>query len=162
METTLTTVTIEPARPDEIEALTMLVRTSDAYGGDYRVMVANQRLDTAYLDTNVVRVARSTDQVLYGFHSLLIPGRGAVGEGELDFMFVANGLQRRGIGRALMDDVRSVARRLRLSRIHIVAHPPAESFYLACGARHIGHLPPTGRITWPRPHLILDTGQNSP
>jgi GNAT superfamily N-acetyltransferase len=157
METILLTWTIEPARPEDMDTLTTLVRTSDAYDGEYRVMVANQRLDTAYLDANIVRVARGADGTIYGFHSVLVPGRGADGEGELDFMFVANDQQRRGIGRALMDDVRAVARQLGLGRLHIVAHLPAEPFYIACGARRVGLIPPAGRVTWTRPHLVLPT-----
>lgn len=147
---------IEPARPDEAAALTTLVRTSAAYPGHYRVMVANQTLDAAYLDTSVVRVAHGPDGEMWGFYSLVTPGRGADGEGELDFMFVANDRQGRGIGRALFKDLRAMARRHRLSRVHIVAHPPAEPFYLACGARRVGQQPPTGRVTWARPHLTLD------
>jgi GNAT superfamily N-acetyltransferase len=150
-----TTASIAPARPEEAEALTTLVRTSAAYHGHYRVMVANQKLDATYLDTNVVRVARGPDGEVWGFYSLLTPGRGTDGEGELDFMFVANHLQGRGIGRALFEDMRAAASWLGLSRVHIVSHPPSEPFYLACGAHRIGVLPPTGRVTWSRPHLTL-------
>ncbi|MGH3683287.1 MAG: GNAT family N-acetyltransferase [Natronosporangium sp.] len=149
---------IEPARPDEAEALTTLVRTSAAYPGHYRVMVANQRLDAAYLATNLTRVAHGADGQLWGFYSILVPGQGAAGEGELDFMFVANQLQGRGIGRALFEDLRATASQLGLARVHIVSHPPSERFYLACGARRIGEQPPTGRVSWARPHLALDLG----
>jgi predicted GNAT superfamily acetyltransferase len=147
---------IEPARLDEAEVLTMLVRTSAAYDGHYRVMVANQLLDAAYLDRAVVRVAHAGNGEVSGFYSLLVPGRGAAGEGELDFMFVANHLQGRGIGRALFEDMRAAAGWLGLSRVHIVSHPPSEPFYLACGAHRIGQLAPAGRVTWTRPHLALD------
>jgi GNAT superfamily N-acetyltransferase len=147
---------IGPARASEADALTALVRSSDAYDGRYRVMVANQRLDAAYLSTNVVRVARGAAGELYGFYSLLVPGRGAETEGELDFMFVANGLQGRGIGRTMFNDLCAVAEQRRLTRVHVIAHPPAERFYLTCGARRVGHLPPAGRVTWTRPHLVLN------
>jgi GNAT superfamily N-acetyltransferase len=158
MEPTAIKTQIDAAQPAEMTALTAMVRTSDAYQDSYRVMVANQTLDAGYLRANVVRVARGANGELCGFYSLLIPGRGVDGECELDFMFVANGQQRRGIGRTLMEDVGAVARRRRLARVHIVAHPPAEQFYLACGACRIGHLPPAGRVTWVRPHLVLDIG----
>jgi GNAT superfamily N-acetyltransferase len=148
--------TIEPARPEEAEALTTLVRTSAAYHGSYRVMVANQRLDVAYLATNPVYVAHGPGGEPWGFYSLLVPGRGGDGEGELDFMFVANHLQGRGIGRALFEHMRAIAGRLGLTRVHIVSHPPAEPFYRANGARAIGQIPPAGRVTWTRPHLALD------
>lgn len=149
---------VAPARPDEVEALTTLIRTSAAYDGHYRVMVENQTVDTDYLDANIVRVVRGADGDIWGFYSLVIPGKGGDGEGELDFMFVANHRQGQGVGRALFDDLRDTAGLLRLSRVHIVSHPPAEPFYLACGARRIGQLPPAGRVTWARPHLALELG----
>ncbi|GAA0940023.1 GNAT family N-acetyltransferase [Virgisporangium aurantiacum] len=149
------TMTVEPARPQDMATLTTIVRTSDAYDGHYRPLAAAQTLDVAYLNTNVVRVIRGPGGDVHGFYSLLLPGMGAEGEGELDFIFVANGLKRRGVGRALFDDMRVVARELELSLVHIVVHPPAEPFYLACGARRIGEIPPTGRATWTRPYLTL-------
>ena len=152
---TLQSFRIGPARPSEADALTALVRSSDAYEGRYRTMVANQRLDAAYLSANVVRVARGPTGELHGFYSLLVPGRGAEAEGELDFMFVANGLLGRGIGRTMLNDLCDVAKQRRLTRVHVIAHPPAERFYLACGAHRIGQLPPAGRVTWTRPHLVL-------
>jgi GNAT superfamily N-acetyltransferase len=155
---TATALRVEPARPEEAAALTTLVRTSAAYTGHYRVMVANQNLDAAYLDANVVRVVRDTAGDIMGFYSLLIPGRGVDGEAELDFMFVANHLQGRGIGRTLFDDMRSVAHALSIARVHIVSHPPSEPFYLANGARRVGMLAPAGRVTWARPHLTLELG----
>lgn len=93
-----------------------------------------------------------------GFASLLVPGRGAAGEAEFDFMFVADDRQGRGIDRDLMVDIASVSWHLDIRRIHIVAHPPAEPFYRAVGAVPVGEVPPTGRITWSRPLLRLDVG----
>jgi GNAT superfamily N-acetyltransferase len=147
---------VAPARADEAEALTALVRGSAAYPGQYRVMVADQKLDAAYLDANVVRVIRGPGGDVWGFYSLLFPGHGAPGEAELDFMFVANDRQGRGIGRALFADMRAVAEERRASRVHIVSHPPAEAFYLAQGAERVGVLAPAGRATWSRPHLVLE------
>ena len=150
------TLRIEPARPDDAAALTTLVRTSAAYQGHYRVMVGNQNLDAAYLDANVARVIRDATGGVMGFYSLLIPGRGADGEAELDFMFVANDLQGRGIGRTLFDDMRAVAHTLSLTRVHIVSHPPSELFYVANGARRVAMLAPAKRVTWARPYLTLE------
>jgi GNAT superfamily N-acetyltransferase len=153
---------MEPARVSDADALTALVRSSDAYDGQYRVMVANQRLDAAYISTNVVRVVRGAAGELQGFYSLLVPGRGGDTEGELDFMFVGNSLRGRGIGRTMFEDLRAVAAQRRLTRIHIVSHPPAERFYRACGARRVGHIAPRGRVTWTRPHLVLDVSPVGP
>src|SRR5688500_16808505 len=147
---------VAPARADEAEALTALVRGSAAYPGEYRVMVASQTLDAAYLEANVVRVVRGPGGEVWGFHSLRFPGHGGPGEAELDFIFVANERQGRGIGRALFADMRSVAVARGASRVHIVSHPPAEPFYLANGAERVGTLAPSGRATWHRPHLVLE------
>jgi len=71
-------------------------------------------------------------------------------------MFVATHQQGRGVGRLLINDLRRETDARSLTRVLIVAHPPAEEFYRAVGARVIEHLPPYGRITWSRPLLTLD------
>jgi GNAT superfamily N-acetyltransferase len=149
-------LTIDEAVVGDGPELTRMVRTSGAYDGIYRVMVANQTIDATYIDANPVRVARGAGGRMRGFYSLHIPGMGAEGEGELDFMFVADDHQRRGVGQALFADLRAMANQLRLTRIHIVSHPPAEAFYRGRGARPVGHMPPKGAVVWSRPHLILD------
>ena len=149
-------ITLRAASEDDCAVLTTIVRTSAAYPGRYRVMVANQRIDRDYVLANPVRVAADGDEVL-GFYSLLVPGCGGAGEGELDFMFVADRHRRRGVGRLLVDDLRRLVADLRLERIHIVSHPPAEVFYLAMGARRAGTIPPAGRVSWSRPYLVLET-----
>lgn len=148
--------TIGTARADEAESLTTMIRSSAAYAGEQRVMVANQTVDQAYLDANLVRVARGGDRGALGFYSVLVPGRGAPGEAELDFMFVDNTAQGRGIGRALFDDMVAATRALGITRVHIVSHPPAEAFYLRCGATFVATIAPRGRVTWARPHLVVD------
>ncbi|WP_433019195.1 N-acetyltransferase family protein [Kribbella sp. CA-294648] len=136
-------------------ALTRLVRTSAAYDGEYRAMISEQTIDAAYLEKNPARVVEDDGQ-LAGFYTLLIPGRGEPGEGELDYLFVADDQQGAGIGRLLMTDLRREAARLGLRRIHIVSHPPSEGFYLAVGARRVGVRPARGRVTWSQPILVLD------
>lgn len=152
--TSIDAVGVRPATGTDCVVLTAMVRDSAAYSGRYRVMVANQTIDERYVLAHPVRVAVAGSEIV-GFYSLLVPGCGGDGEGELDFMFVANGYQRRGIGRLLFDDLRRTAAHLRLRRIHIVSHPPAEAFYRAQGARLLGVEPPAGRVTWSRPHLIM-------
>ena len=151
-----TGLTIRNGRPADTAALTRIVRSSGAYAGTYRVMVAPLTIDDAYVTANPTRVCVGDGGEVVGFASLLVPGRGAPGEAELDFLFVADDRQRRGIGRALMADIVAVARRLGVERIHIVSHPPAEPFYRAHGAVRVGEVPPRARITWPRPLLVLD------
>src|ERR671913_267839 len=95
---------IRDAQPAEAPALTQIVRSSGAYYGTYRLMVASQFIDAAYLAANPTRVCVDEQGAIVGFASLLVPGRGVAGEAELDFMFVADDQQGRGIGRALMAD----------------------------------------------------------
>jgi GNAT superfamily N-acetyltransferase len=147
---------IRDAQAADAPALTRLVRNSGAYDGTYRVMVASQLIDPAYLAANPTRVSVDEREEIVGFASLLVPGRGVAGEAELDFMFVADDRQGRGIGRALMADAVAVGRRMGIGRIHIVSHPPAEPFYRSVGAERVGEVPPAGRITWSRPLLRLD------
>jgi GNAT superfamily N-acetyltransferase len=147
---------IRDAQAADAPALTRLVRNSGAYDGTYRVMVAAQLIDAAYLAANPTRVSVDDREAIVGFASLLVPGRGVAGEAELDFMFVADDRQGRGIGRALMADAVAVAKGMGIGRIHIVSHPPAEPFYRSVGAERVGEVPPAGRITWSRPLLLLD------
>jgi GNAT superfamily N-acetyltransferase len=147
-------VAIRPAIGRDCAALTAMVRQSGAYHGRYHVMVANQTIDVGYLQAHPVRVAVIGAEVV-GFYSLLVAGCRVDGEGELDFMFVADRHQGRGVGRQLFDDLRQMAASLGLRRIHIVSHPPAERFYRARGAERVGEVPPSGGVTWSRPHLLL-------
>jgi GNAT superfamily N-acetyltransferase len=75
---------------------------------------------------------------------------------ELDLMFVSDHAQGKGIGRLLFDHLRTVARDHGVTRIHIVAHPPAEQFYLRMGASRIGTKEAGGKVSWARPVLSLD------
>ncbi|GAA0949065.1 GNAT family N-acetyltransferase [Kribbella koreensis] len=149
------TLTLRAAVAADGPVLTQLTRTSAAYGGDYRAVIVEQTIDAAYLADNPARVAED-DRGVAGFYTLLIPGLGGPGEGELDYLFVADDRQGSGIGRMLMDDLRTEAAALGLRRIHIVSHPPAEGFYLAMGATRVGLLPPRGRVSWARPRLLLE------
>jgi GNAT superfamily N-acetyltransferase len=147
---------IRDARAADAPVLTEIVRTSGAYDGTYRVMVAPLSIDAAYLAANPARVCVDGEGAIVGFASLLLPGRGIAGEAELDYMFVTDGQQGRGVGRALIADIIAVATGLGVTRIHIVSHPPSEGFYRSVGAQRVGEIPPAGRITWSRPHLRLD------
>jgi predicted GNAT superfamily acetyltransferase len=77
------------------------------------------------------------------------------GEGELDFVFVANDQQGRGIGRALFEDMRETAAALGLARITHRLAPAVGAVLprLRCGA--VGTKPPVGRVTWAWPQLVL-------
>jgi GNAT superfamily N-acetyltransferase len=150
------TISLEPATAADLFRLTELVRTSAAYDGEYRMIVAELTVEPGYLERNLVRVARDLDGVVAGFFSLLVPGCGADGEGELDMLFVADDRRGQGLGKLLMADLFDHAKALYLKRIHVVSHPPAEAFYRSCGGRVVGMRPPRGVVTWTRPHLVFE------
>jgi len=140
--------------------MTQLVHNSAAYGGIYRPIILTVSISTEYIQQHTARLAEYKDQ-LAGFYTVLMPGRGSTGEGELDFMFVADHLQGQGVGRMLIDDLRDTASGLGLAQVQIVSHPPAEAFYRAIGARRVGTIPPRGPVTWSRPLLVLDLGERA-
>jgi GNAT superfamily N-acetyltransferase len=60
------------------------------------------------------------------------------GDGELDALFVEPRMQRRGIGRALVDHCAEVVRKEGSRHLNVVGNPHAKSFYLASGFEVIG------------------------
>ncbi|MGW1676094.1 GNAT family N-acetyltransferase [Saccharopolyspora sp. NPDC002376] len=150
------TTNVDDATIGDTEELTRIVRTSSAYDGHYRAMVAEPGLDADYLAQHLVRVARDEDGRTLGFHTVMVPGRGTTGEGEIDFLFVDDAAQGLGIGRLLFADACEQARARGLKRLHVVSHPPSEGFYRSVGAQLVGTVPPEGEITWSRPHFAFE------
>jgi N-acetylglutamate synthase-like GNAT family acetyltransferase len=60
------------------------------------------------------------------------------GESELDALFVDPYMQRRGIGRSLIEHCAEVARKRGSTALHVVGNPHAKKFYAACGFEVIG------------------------
>ncbi|MEU2245188.1 GNAT family N-acetyltransferase [Streptomyces sp. NPDC018338] len=143
-------ITIRRATADDSKRLTRLVRTSAAYRGDYAAMVEGYQVGGAYIEHHPVFVAVDENDRVLGFYALLL------GEAELDLAFVADSAQGLGIGRLLMEHMTAQARAAGLDAVRVVAHPPAEEFYLRTGAVRTGVLPPAGRIHWARPELRYD------
>ncbi|GAA3922082.1 GNAT family N-acetyltransferase [Streptomyces gulbargensis] len=144
-------ITLRRATADDSKRLTRLVRGSGAYRGDYAAMVDGYQVGAAYIEHHPVYVAvdGSDDRVL-GFYALLVD------EAELDLAFVADSAQGLGIGRLLMAHMIEQARAAGLTSVKVVAHPPAEEFYLRTGARRTGTVRASGRIHWDRPELRYD------
>ncbi|MEW1903485.1 MULTISPECIES: GNAT family N-acetyltransferase [unclassified Streptomyces] len=145
-------ITIRRATADDSRRLTRLVRSSRAYRGDYAAMVEGYQVGGSYIEHHPVFVAADGDgdgRVL-GFYALLVE------EAELDLAFVADAAQGLGIGRLLMEHMTGQARAAGLGSVKVVAHPPAEEFYLRTGAVRTGTVPPSGRIHWERPELRYD------
>jgi GNAT superfamily N-acetyltransferase len=144
-------IVIRRAVARDVKRLTRLVRGSRAYEGQYAGMVENYRVGPDYIETHRVFVAVDADDSagrVLGFYSLvLVPP-------ELDLLFVENGMQGRGIGRLLVEHMKSEARGAGLDRVRVVSHPPAEGFYRSVGALLTGTVsanPPA--VAWDRPEL---------
>ncbi|BAU82977.1 acetyltransferase [Streptomyces laurentii] len=143
-------ITLRRATADDSRRLTRLVRTSGAYAGEYASMVDGYQVGGAYIEHHPVYVAVDAAGRVLGFYALLLD------EAELDLAFVADEAQGRGIGRLLMEHMTGEGRAAGLDSIRVVAHPPAEEFYLRTGARRTGTVPPAGHTHWARPELRFD------
>ena len=62
----------------------------------------------------------------------------ADGGSELDALFVDPQMQRRGIGRALIEHCAEFTRRQGSTALHVIGNPHAKSFYAGCGFEVIG------------------------
>jgi GNAT superfamily N-acetyltransferase len=60
------------------------------------------------------------------------------GESELDALFVDPEIQRRGIGRALIEHCAAFARSQGSSALYVIGNPHAEAFYTTCGFQVTG------------------------
>ncbi|MEV4947416.1 GNAT family N-acetyltransferase [Streptomyces sp. NPDC053755] len=143
-------VTLRRAIADDSRRLSHLVRTSAAYRGDYSAMVAGYVVGGTYIESHPVFVAVDETRRILGFYALLLD------EAELDLAFVADEAQGRGIGRMLMEHMTRQAGDAGLDSVRVVAHPPAEDFYLRTGARRTGTVRPAGHVHWARPELRYD------
>ncbi|NGN64553.1 GNAT family N-acetyltransferase [Streptomyces sp. A7024] len=143
-------ITIRRAEPRDARRLTAIMRASRAYEGRYASIIEGYRVSTEYIHRHEVYVAADDTRVL-GFYSIVLDPP------ELDLLFVSDAAQGRGVGRRLLAHARDRARAAGLDGLRIVAHPPAEDFYLSQGARRTGTVlakPPA--VQWDRPDLWLD------
>ena len=60
------------------------------------------------------------------------------GQAELDGLFVEPDIQRRGVGRALVEYCADVVRAQGLAALYVTGNPHAEGFYIACGFEVFG------------------------
>jgi GNAT superfamily N-acetyltransferase len=70
------------------------------------------------------------DGSMVGFAAVLLRNDGQI---ELDGLFVEPDLQRRGVGRVLVDHCTEFARARSASALHVIGNPDAAAFYAACG-----------------------------
>ncbi|WLI88866.1 GNAT family N-acetyltransferase [Massilia sp. R2A-15] len=144
-------VLIRRADPGDRHRLTELMHSSSAYRGKYAAILAGYEISREQVENDLMYVAEYRHQ-LVGFFSLTNPRNNP----ELDLMFVSDDAQGKGVGRLLFDHLRTVARENCVTRIDIVAHPPAEEFYLRMGAFRSGTKEAGGRVSWERPVLSLE------
>jgi N-acetylglutamate synthase-like GNAT family acetyltransferase len=134
----MNSVLIRPALPSEREALEALqLRASLSNASDLGALLANP--DAVYLPLEQITAGRvfvaESEGAIVGFAALLPRNDGAI---ELDGLFVEPVMQRRGIGRALVNHCGDFARSQGASALCVVGNPHAEAFYLACGFALIG------------------------
>lgn len=75
------------------------------------------------------------DGAIVGFSAILPRDDG---DTELDALFVEPSIQRRGIGRRLIEHSAEVARARGSKALHVVGNEHAKPFYLACGFDIVG------------------------
>jgi GNAT superfamily N-acetyltransferase len=75
------------------------------------------------------------DGAIVGFSAILARDDG---DTEVDALFVEPGIQRRGIGRKLIDHCAEMARSTGSSALHVVGNIHAKKFYLSCGFTIVG------------------------
>lgn len=146
-------MTIRRATPADCPGLTALMQASQAYRGRYARILEGYAITVAQVARDQVFLDEACDGLL-GFYSLIRTD--CPGMLELDLMFTADTAQGRGVGRRLFAHMTHAARARGARTVRIVAHPPAEGFYLRMGALRIGTHPPSGRVSWERPLLALD------
>ncbi len=129
-------------------AINAIVQTSSAYDGVYRPMLDGYEVTEKQIVGDETWLAEDGEAL--GFYSLLF---GA--QPELDFMFVSDAAQGRGVGRLLFDHMRALAKAHGVESVKIISHPPARDFYRRMGAIEVGLAYPQHQVTWARPILLL-------
>jgi GNAT superfamily N-acetyltransferase len=126
-------VSIRDAVLDEITQLEALQRRASLVAPDYRAALAAHpeaiHLPAVDVSEPRTRVAIAIGRVA-GF-SVVRPVHGTAC--ELDGLFVEPDFMRKGVGRALVDDVVERARGHGVRRIDVIANPTAVSFYTSMG-----------------------------
>ena len=129
---------IRPAIPAERKALEALQwRASLGNEGDRDALLRHP--DAIDLPTEQIAaggvVVLEQDGAIVGF-SAILPRED--GDTELDALFVEPQIQRRGIGRQLIEHCAAVARSAGSRALHVIGNEHARAFYLSCGFEILG------------------------
>lgn len=131
-------LTIRLAVPSERAALEALQwRASLTSPHDREALLAHPDaidLPLEQIESGAVFVAEAEGAVV-GF-AVVLPRPD--GETELDGLFVEPVLQRRGIGRALVDHCIGISRQQKSTGLCVIGNPHAQEFYFATGFKLIG------------------------
>ena len=133
-------ITIRRAIPDDAAELSTLAKRSKANWGYPRDWLARWDSELtftrAYLDSHRAWVAAASG-TLVGMCVLELRADGA----WLEHVWIAPEAQRRGIGRALVEEALRAAAALGISRVTLASDPFAEQFYMKLGAKPYGFEP---------------------
>ncbi len=152
---------IRAARPDEADAITALALRSKAawpYDAEFLARCRDElTISPAQIGERRAHVAEDHGALL-GFFTVV----GSPPHGELDALYVEPSAMGAGVGRALLDAARDVARREGFTVLMIHSDPHAEGFYRRHGAARVGAVPSgsiAGRLL---PLLRLDVPPEPP
>jgi GNAT superfamily N-acetyltransferase len=129
---------IRPAIPAERRTLEALQwRASLGNEGDRDALLRHP--DAIDLPPEQIAAGRvfvlEQDGAIAGFAAILARDDG---DTDLDALFVEPGMQRRGIGRKLLDHCAEQARSMGSRALHVVGNIHAKAFYLTCGFTLVG------------------------
>ena len=147
-------ITIRPARPEDQPALVHIMwQTILDTESDRELLLANPDLvqvPVEHLEPTTACVAE-IGGIVAGF-AIVLPRPG--GDAELDGLFVDPPLQRRGIGRALVSEVRRLTTAMGAAQLYVVANENAQAFYSSVGFAETGMAQTEFRLV-PRMRLVL-------
>ncbi|MBV9195193.1 MAG: GNAT family N-acetyltransferase [Solirubrobacterales bacterium] len=127
-------VRVRTGTPADLAVLRDLFRRSSLSNeGDRDALLANPhtlKFAGERLAQGTTRVAVGVDGRIVGFITSVTLGNSVL---EVEDMFVDPHRMRRGIGRQLMQDLVTTARRAGVARIEVTANPHAEAFYRSVG-----------------------------
>lgn len=134
----LLTIAIRPARRDEHHAVTALqARALIESEDDPTSLLAHPdivSLPMVQIQSGQVLIAE-TERGLCGFASIVFRHDGDV---EIDGLHVEPAEWRDGVGRALIEESCTAARRLNARALHVAGKPGARAFFAACKFDEIG------------------------
>ena len=142
-------IVVRPATPDDIDQLLTLAEEMDRFYGatgiDSLEVRRQQLYDGLFSDLRAAHSVLAFDgaaAVGFAAYSFLWPAVGLTRSLYLKELFVSQGQQRRGAGRALMDSLFEVARKHDCSRVEWTTdsdNPAAQAFYKTFGVEPTGN-----------------------